>query len=810
VAESRAGLLHLPLPGVVLAGERRRRPQGGARSRRYEFGKHGEAIREQLVVIKGASRVPTLNVNPEQILVLELNQPLEVEELSRAGLLVLDTPTEKRLVIYAHDPDLNELLTRLDRYVGGPPTKERVSAPYESLFDSIDSVRRFGPGDRITARLREAAASGPPGQILRLDVECWHPSPDLAGDWLRAVAGAVEAAGGRVADRYLNHSAGLALARAYLPADRVQELANIDSIARIDLLPNPRLSAAEIFDVAASDLPTLQGPPSSAPLVGLVDSGVLSGHPLLVGCLSEVTTLVDEFNNGEDEAGHGTAVASLLLYGPLEDVLEGRSTDSPYCRVISVKILDRRGQFPDETLYEHALEDAIRHCAARGAKIVNLSVGDRDTIYRGPRSTPVAALIDALARELQLVFVISAGNTHPSEYANRDLATSKDYPLLLAATSETAILDPAPAALALTVGGLCVWRVAGGVQAREAAGKIPLGDPGWPSPFTRHGPGIGGAVKPEVAAPGGSLAFDPDSGFVADNELGLVTASGRFPARLLEVNIGTSFAAPLAARGAAAILARYPAVGPNLVRALILQALADSRFVDAIEATPAKRMTLVRQLTGYGVLRLPESVASTDHRVVLVAEDSIPIDGTHIYPIPVPSSFFESGGSRWVTVALAYDPPTRARRLDYLASKMDFYLIRAMELDEIEKIFLTSSPDELELVEESESPSEDESHQVDLGDLPPSKLGRHLVHLHPAKTIRSRGTNQFGRARFATKFREDDSNVLYLVVKSTNQWADASGQQSYGLAVTLERDVDRTPLYAEIEARIGIEVELSA
>src|SRR5690606_3060544 len=128
------------------------------------------------------------------------------------------------------------------------------------------------------------------------------------------------------------------------------------------------------------------------------------------------------------------------------------------------------------------------------------------------------------------------------------------YPSRLIASDDTGILDPAPAALALTVGAVVEKVNTGDLRRRS------FGDVRWPSPFTRSGPGIGGAVKPELAAPGGTLAFDLSTGGpIEDADLACFSAdgSGR-PGALISANIGTSFAAPLVSRVAAAVRAEYP------------------------------------------------------------------------------------------------------------------------------------------------------------------------------------------------------------------------------------------------------------
>jgi hypothetical protein len=618
-------------------------------------------------------------------------------------------------------------------------------------------------------------------------------------------------------DSYLNDGVGLSLARFYLSSALVEEVAQLDQVARIDLLPRPLLEPAELFTIAAEDLPKPEGPSANAPIVGLIDSGVRSAHPLIGPALAGIETLTAEFADGEDESGHGTMVGGLILHGPLDVLVARGHGPRPFCRLLSVRVLDDQHQFPSSVLWEHELEEAIRYCASQGASIVNLSVGDSSTIYRAPRATPVAALLDALARELQLVIVVSAGNIRPIQYMEPTLESITAYPMPLRENMDAALIDPAPAALALTVGSLVGAAAAGGLGARETVTVRPLGAEGWPSPFSRHGPGIRGAIKPELSHYGGSMGYRPDQAvFASDRELEVVSVGGGNAAardRLLESSTGTSLATALVTRVAAAVAARHPEAGPNLVRALVLQSAATPTFEGEVRGgTPAERREFVLDLVGYGSPELGEAIASREHRAVLVAESAMPVDGVHIYDVPIPSSFFEPGGVREVIVALSYDPPTRGRRLDYLGSRMEFRLIRGVDIGLLQRLVIASSEGLAGLTEEegeeeeapSEGPPEGGSQPQRLSELAP----RHLIALQPVARRRSLGANQLGRKIFGKRLDPSAGDSFYLVVKNTNIWVPARSRQNYAVALVLSRDAEHPPLYAELEARLRVEVEV--
>jgi hypothetical protein len=590
---------------------------------------------------------------------------------------------------------------RLERYQTAE-VEEGKQPPLFGFFDSLEGTRSLTPEEKLTPRLREAHAQLGTEEV-RLDVECWHPGETeegLAATWLDEVEAAVEQAGGRVADKYSNATAGLNLARAYLPMSEILSIAGLDQVARVDLLPQPLMWPSEIYSAGMEELPAVVSPSENSPVVGLIDSGVLSGHPLIGPALEGVEVLGGIFPDGEDEAGHGTHIASLILHGRVDEALARGVALRPFCRILSVRVLDGDYRFPKDVLWEHELEDAIRYCAGQGASVVNVSLGDDGSIYRAPRATPVAALLDQLARELQLVVVVSAGNVAPMDYLEMRPEICDTYPTTLRTTSDAAVIDPAPAALALTVGALAVSDVAGATPSAEIASRSPLGRTGWPAPFSRHGPGIAGAIKPELSAPGGSFAYDHAlETIVSDAELELVAAGGGSSVardRRLETCIGTSYATPLVTRVASAVLNEHPDASPNLVRGLVLQSVNDPPFADALTGgTEGEKRQLLLDLVGYGSPDIADAIASRDHRVVLIAQQSIPMNGVHIYEVPIPRSFFDSGGTRGVSVALCFDPPTRARRLDYLASRVEFHLLRGVDQKLLEQLVLAATPEEL-------------------------------------------------------------------------------------------------------------------
>ena len=76
---------------------------------------------------------------------------------------------------------------------------------------------------------------------------------------------------------------------------------------------------------------------SDGPVLGVIDSGIASSHPLLAPAVLGAEW-VGSLGDGGDQHGHGTLVASLGLYGSLEDGLANPAEPvRPRGRLVSVR-----------------------------------------------------------------------------------------------------------------------------------------------------------------------------------------------------------------------------------------------------------------------------------------------------------------------------------------------------------------------------------------------------------------------------------------------------------------------------------------
>jgi hypothetical protein len=367
---------HLRLTRAVTPGPRRKRPAKFRRLVKYpDRTGHGAVVRDLAlrVVTTHRARTPVLGVDPELVLVLELNREVDPDLIRRAELMVLELASEKVLVAFAGDPELTEFRRRCEAYQQGarPPMetgKPERAAEYEDLFDAIEKLRPLASQDTISEELRRVLESTPVKQTLRLDVQCWCPEVVTeARRRYEEVFQAVVAAGGNVPDRSLRESAGLSMLRVELPAGMVYQLAEVDRVKSIDVLPRPVLTHPQVWNASPEDLPEVLSPSPTATTVAVVDSGVRSAHPLLAPAVIGVEVAGPSLADGGDESGHGTLVASLSLHGSLDQSLSSREPLRPAGRLFSVRVLDANDNFPDTRLWEEHLHDAIMMAVSAGA-----------------------------------------------------------------------------------------------------------------------------------------------------------------------------------------------------------------------------------------------------------------------------------------------------------------------------------------------------------------------------------------------------------------------------------------------------------
>ena len=329
------------------------------------------------------------------------------------------------------------------------------------------------------------------------------------------------------------------------------------------------------------------------PYACLLDTGVNRGHPLIAPALDAVDLHTVEPAWGTNDAdGHGTEMAGLALAGDLNELLAGTDPVEIDHRLESVKLIPQ-DEVPGAGPRHHGyltVEAVARPevTAPFRRRVFGMAVTARDNRDRG-RPSAWSAAIDSLTVDFDgdganpRLLVVSAGNV-------RDSNAWSDYP---DSNDTDGVHDPAQAWNALTVGA-CTDLVR--ITEPDAGGYSPIAPEGGLSPFSttsrtwdRHWP-----LKPDVVFEGGNAAEDP-IGAVWLPSLSLLTTHHLPANRLFTTTNATSAATALASRFAAQVMAIYPGLWPETIRALIVHSAewTDTVKLQFLPATraPTRRTT---------------------------------------------------------------------------------------------------------------------------------------------------------------------------------------------------------------------------
>ncbi|MBN1610907.1 MAG: S8 family peptidase [Polyangiaceae bacterium] len=689
--------LHLRLARLEPVNPRRTRPRP-RRSTPSDPRAHAKRLEAELERSISAAQQFEAGFDPRLLLKLEVDG-LDPDQLqSIDGLQVVSQEDKQIVVLFATAGGLGEFKHRLDLLARGErPTRQDVLLAVRGV-DSWTAEDRKGPALRL---------EGVPdtGEVT-LDVELWpldhHPNRasmlDAFGRWCGG-------AGFRIVDTVKQEA--IIIYRLRGDVRGLERLLLHRDVRTVDLPPRIQLSVQDLsLDVGR--IPEAPAPLPDAPGVVVLDSGLVSSHPLLAAAVGDAQSFIPEFGPGDD-CGHGTAVAGLALYGDVAACVEQRRF-VPTLRLFSGRITDREGENNTGFVQNH-ITNAVEYFVENyGCRVFNLSVADMRRPYTGGHVRGLAVLLDTLARTHRVLFVVATGNYLGAAPPGKGPPKWKTaYPRYLLERDEARLLDPAPALNVLTVGSLARYERPRSAQRHsDDPAYQPVARTRQPSPFSASGLGPLGAVKPDLVEYGGNYAVDlrDTSESPARNALlGEPSLAHDFATsgRLLSDQSGTSFAAPKVAWLAAQLLREYRNASANLLRALIV---AHARCPEECRALNLGREDLWR-LVGYGMPDPDASSYSTEHRVCLIAEERIEEDQHQFYEVPLPADFLRLGRcDRLVTVALAHTPLVRTTRADYRASRLGFRLVAASSLDQVVTVFRkTKKEDRESLIKELRPPS---------------------------------------------------------------------------------------------------------
>lgn len=573
---------------------------------------------------------------------------------------------EQMAVVFVPHGAKGRLFKKLDEYNG---SLDKKNPKHRELIDSIQDIRRATVRDLWTDPLDLY----PESSSEKIWWEVWLRKSD-----------------GFELKRFKDFSSrlGMELGRSFLAfGGRIVFLvkASVDQLAQAtkeidDLaeLRKPRVVPTEYLDLTPIDqkewvdglVQRIKPPNLDAPAVCVLDTGVYEHHPLLAPAISESDIFVADPNWVPlAKEPHGTEMAGLALCGNVQEVLESQLPIDLNHRLESVKILpdnqvnssELYGQLTAYAVYYPEIESAYRN------RLFMLAITEQSPNYlkdKGEIGQPTSwsAAIDALAfgqvvenemsgltalhedpRAKSRLFIISGGNIPTTEMFNDD-----DH---LVRCDLNAIESPAQAWNALTVGAYSAQDTMDNAP-KAFDGYTPIAQRGELSPVSRTSVLWDDArwpFKPEVVADGGNLAQSPDKAYVdtPPNLALLTTRLNRSGGAYLTTTRDTSAATAQVAAIAAAIMAAYPTMSAEMVRALVVHS---AEWTDAMkthfEHAKGKRAyrALMRRY-GMGVPDRTRAIKSAANALNLLVEGNIQpyvkagqnkIGQMHLHELPWP------------------------------------------------------------------------------------------------------------------------------------------------------------------------------
>jgi hypothetical protein len=397
-------------------------------------------------------------------------------------------------------------------------------------------------------------------------------------------------------------------------------------------LANPRRSSGGGHQISQGA--QVAANPTLMPVVAVVDVGVPSGHVRLAPYRR------GGYTSPEAPLGlvtdHGSLVASRIVFGD-PDFASGIHEVTASCAFLDVNVASDAQHIEDKSLLT-ALQAVVG--AYPDVRVFNLSVGEYSPLNSHPpvkRREKLLLLqdLDNFILRSDVVVVVAAGNSLPGIIPTPNYPNHVDNP-------EWALGSWACGFNTLTCGSYVGRLSPGGL----------VGNLGWPSPFTRIGPGLCGAAIPEFAANGGNCTdqfqFVPGLGVWACNAAGV-----------WEDHPGTSYAAPLLAREAAFAMRELQLRCEQGARPFAATVKAFLALTAQLQADfPESMLSLVERTLGRGTgsaerLGVPqaESAVMIWQGIINDSDDKVRIQ------VPIPRAWLQEAAHPSLRIVGAWESP---------------------------------------------------------------------------------------------------------------------------------------------------------
>lgn len=593
---------------------------------------HGEKLLSQVKnhVAENIDDSQRFRFEPHLVMKVELEKDAilseaNISKLESMGLKVIDTEEKELMVLFADDCELKEFNKAIDDYKQGVIARTKIEN--EDIFSSIKSVSRWNQEDRKGQDIEQLS------EVDYIDCYLWifdsiNETRDKAEEFIKnAEQNCI-----KYCDKYISQT--VAIVRLKIQRKQLIYFLKHPLVYRIDKIPNYQIKRTErniISNINLNDI-KYNGDllTENASSICVIDSGILSGHPLLKDAIGDAKTFYvsDGYTANENDIdGHGTMVAGICEYGIIrpddqfvpriflynakihdgyylgdfelcrqelydekiklnmeqEDLLYnfyvGNVTEKYLfdniglkTRVQETKSIIKKYTHMQDKLIVNQMREIVEYFYNNyGCRIFNLSQGDLNYPYDDKKPRAWTCVLDELQREYDILFIVSSGNyNYAYEHDVKNIL--KDYPKYFYTDAKTRVIDPAASSISLTVGGMALSSIPFAAS-DERISALPISQKNQISSSTRIGPGIQKAIKPEFVAYGGDDAFNTTLSKISPNVGNYVISfSNKLTDGLFCQDVGTSFAAPYVSHIAALVLERYPKISNNLLRAILASA----------------------------------------------------------------------------------------------------------------------------------------------------------------------------------------------------------------------------------------------
>ncbi|MGI4743395.1 MAG: S8 family peptidase [Janthinobacterium lividum] len=664
-----------------------------------------------------------------------------------------------------NESSLNSIQSQWDNYVAGNKPGYGVSK-FRDLFMLLDAVRLYSVEDRIRDTgfreyIDEMAKMSHSPVLAEVELLFITKStPKLNKDGSPKKAGVIEqgdaertaavyqrfrdvvarAGGSIINDSYtLIPQIHYHAVAAMLPLELVRDLS---SNTEVELLKAPEVlffrplgqsswtghpDEDEEFGPEETQEDTTAAPRYDEPIAALLDGLPIQNHAVLAGRLTVDSEGVDEGRYSADQRHHGTAMATLITRGDLSDSTALPLHNKLYVRPIMVPEQGYAGlveQMPSNKLPIDVIHRAVRRLfvgeagedpVAPNVRIINLSIGDISRPFHHSISA-WARLLDWLADEHQVLFIVSAGNVGtnielPIAVADFDKASPEDREKLILShivsdNLNRKVLTPSEAINVITVGAS---QADAGPGPTETDRYTLINDAYLTSPISRIGFGYRGSIKPDVLFPGGRKCYrkqmiQPN----AATSTALLMENFKFSHRPPGIKVaipgpanslsttgyqwGTSSATALATRLACQLHEMLDEVNMDseaeteipyeyftvLIKALLVHGAGWQQSSDLLHEIVSKKPGVppnyikkhVTPYLGYGVVNGQRVLSCTDSRVTLLGWGELELEKAHEFLFPLPEALGKVAVEKRLTTTLAWISPTNWQSRQYRQAKL--------------------------------------------------------------------------------------------------------------------------------------------